>query len=101
MTLTVDVDRIAEVAARLDLRLPNKEALETFVFEQSQWFDGDGRGAPFECVLDSATGVGSDGHVTESLDPRLCTVRVANDGPVAETVAAVLSAASGALLAAA
>lgn len=58
MTLTVDVDRIAEVAARLDLRLPNKEALETFVFEQSQWFDGDGRGAPFECVLDSATGVG-------------------------------------------
>lgn len=45
--------------------------------------------------------VGSDGHVTESLDPRLCTVRVANDGPVAETVAAVLSAVAVAVPAAA
>jgi DNA polymerase III delta prime subunit len=58
----------------------------------------DGRGL---VVWLERAGAGSDGHVTESLDPRLCTVRVANDGPVAETVAAVLSAAAGALLAAA
>lgn len=58
MTLNIDVDRIEEVAARLDLRQPNREALESVVFEQSQWFDNEHRPAPFECVVDSATGVG-------------------------------------------
>src|SRR4051812_9152962 len=58
MTLNIDSDRIEEVAARLDLRPPNRDALESIVFEQSQWFDNENRPASFECVVDSATGVG-------------------------------------------
>lgn len=51
-------DTIAEIAARLDLREPNADAVRTLAAEVSQWFDVDARGAPFECVIDSATGVG-------------------------------------------
>jgi type III restriction enzyme len=54
----VDLDRIAEVAARLDLRQPNREAVESVVFALSQHYDVDARPAPFEAVVDSATGVG-------------------------------------------
>ena len=56
--LRIDVDRIEEVAARLDLRQPNREAVESVVFEHARWFDLEQRPAPFECVVDSATGVG-------------------------------------------
>ena len=42
-------------------------------------------------------GARSDGHATESLDPGLCTARVSNDGPVDETVAAVLGVARSTL----
>lgn len=58
MTLGIDQDLIEEVASRLDLRQPNKEALESLVFEMAQHYDVDSRPAPFECVIDSATGVG-------------------------------------------
>ncbi len=51
-------DTIAEIAARLDLREPNRDAVQTLAAEVSQHFDVEGRPAPFEAVIDSATGVG-------------------------------------------
>lgn len=54
----VDLDLIADISARLDLREPNREALESIVIELSQHYDVDERPPPFEAVVDSATGVG-------------------------------------------
>jgi type III restriction enzyme len=51
-------DAIAEIAARLDLRQPNTEAVQTLAAEVSQHYDVDDKGSPFEAVIDSATGVG-------------------------------------------
>jgi type III restriction enzyme len=56
--LRLFVDVIEEIAARLDLREPNAEAVQTLAAEVSQWYDVDERRPPFECVIDSATGVG-------------------------------------------
>lgn len=54
-----DVDeRIEEIAARLDLRQPNKQALESIVYETAQHYEIEGKPPPFEAVVDSATGVG-------------------------------------------
>ena len=53
----VDQDAIEEVSVRLDLREPNRAALETTAFTVFQHFE-DGGAAPLEAVLDSATGVG-------------------------------------------
>ncbi len=55
---TFDVDRIAAVSSALDLRQPNREALESIVFESVQHFEIDGKPPPFEAVVDVATGVG-------------------------------------------
>lgn len=51
-------DTIAEIAARLDLREPNTEAVQSLAAEVSQFYDVDECEPPFECVIDSATGVG-------------------------------------------
>ena len=51
-------DTIAEIAARLDLREPNREAVQTLAAEVSQYYDVDEKLPPFEAVIDSATGVG-------------------------------------------
>ena len=51
-------DAIAEISARLDLREPNREAVQTLAAEVSQYYDVDGKQPPFEAVIDSATGVG-------------------------------------------
>ena len=51
-------DTIAEIAARLDLRDPNREAVQTLAAEVSQFYDVEAKPAPFEAVIDSATGVG-------------------------------------------
>ncbi len=56
--LRLDDDVIDEIASRLDLREPNKDAVQTIAAETSQWYDVDERDAPFEAVIDSATGVG-------------------------------------------
>ena len=56
--LSVHSDVISEIAARLDLREPNRVAVETISAEVSQFFDVEEREAPFEAVLDVATGVG-------------------------------------------
>ncbi len=53
-----DLDRIEAIAARLDLRRPNKEALESIAFEIVRHFDLDREPPPFEAVADVATGVG-------------------------------------------
>ncbi|MDP9364998.1 MAG: DEAD/DEAH box helicase family protein, partial [Chloroflexota bacterium] len=53
-----DLDRIEAIAARLDLRQPNAEALESIVFEIARHFEIDREPPPFEAVVDVATGVG-------------------------------------------
>ena len=53
-----DLDRIEAVASALDLRQPNKEALESIVFETVQHYAIDQKPPPFEAVVDAATGVG-------------------------------------------
>lgn len=53
-----DLDRIDAVAARLDLREPNRQALESIVFEIGQHYAIDNKPAPFEGIVDVATGVG-------------------------------------------
>ncbi len=54
----VDTEILENVASLLDLRLPNKEAIESVAAEIGRHYDLEGRPAPFECVVDSATGVG-------------------------------------------
>lgn len=51
-------DTIAEIAARLDLRDPNRDGVLTIAAEVSQHYDVDEKEPPFEAVIDSATGVG-------------------------------------------
>lgn len=51
-------DSIAEIAARLDLREPNREAVRTISAAVSQYYDVEEQLPPFEAVVDSATGVG-------------------------------------------
>jgi len=53
-----DLDRIEAIAARLDLRRPNKDALESIVFEIARHYQIDREPPPFEAVVDVATGVG-------------------------------------------
>ena len=53
-----DLDRIEAIAARLDLREPNKDALASIVFETAQHYQIDREPPPFEAVVDVATGVG-------------------------------------------
>jgi type III restriction enzyme len=61
-------DAIAEISARLDLREPNREAVQTLAAEVSQYYDVDGNLPPFEAVIDSATGVGKTYILTGSME---------------------------------
>ena len=56
--LRFEKDLLAEVTHRLDLREPNCRAVESVALRVTDHFDGQGKPAPFECVVDSATGVG-------------------------------------------
>lgn len=58
MALDIDEDLIEEISSRLDLREPNREALESLVFELAQHYSVENRPPPFEAVIDAATGVG-------------------------------------------
>lgn len=51
-------DQIADIASRLDLREPNREAVESIANEVSQFYEVEGSEPPFEGVVVSATGVG-------------------------------------------
>ena len=61
-------DAIAEISARLDLREPNREAVQTLAAEVSQYYDVDGDSPPFEAVIDSATGVGKTYILTGAIE---------------------------------
>ncbi|MBF5034033.1 DEAD/DEAH box helicase family protein [Micromonospora sp. ANENR4] len=54
----IDEDLLADIEHRLELRRPNRDAVESVAAMSSMHFDVDGGGAPFECIVDSATGVG-------------------------------------------
>ncbi|MGC3000129.1 DEAD/DEAH box helicase family protein [Streptomyces sp. G35A] len=51
-------DLLEEVAHRLDLRQPNRKAVESVLLRTSDHYDVQGKTEPYECIVDSATGVG-------------------------------------------
>lgn len=53
-----DAERIEAISACLDLRAPNREALESIVCAVAEHYDLDHLPPPFEGVVDVATGVG-------------------------------------------
>lgn len=68
MTELVDYDVLDQVAATLSLRDPNREAIESIAAEIAQHYDQRGFSAPFEGVVDSATGVGKTYVIAGALD---------------------------------
>lgn len=56
--LQFQTDLLNEVAHRLDLREPNRKAIESVILRTSDHYDVQERTQPFECIVDSATGVG-------------------------------------------
>ncbi len=54
----IDWQVLENISAILDLRQPNKEAVESVAAEIARHFDLENHCPPFECVVDSATGVG-------------------------------------------
>jgi type III restriction enzyme len=71
VTVSPDVfeqDRIEAIASSLDLRAPNKEALESIAYEVVQHFEMDNKQPPFEGVVDAATGVGKTYIIASAID---------------------------------
>lgn len=66
--LQIFEDAIAEIAARLDLRDPNRDAVQTLAAEVSQHYDMEDKQPPFEAVIDSATGVGKTYILAASME---------------------------------
>lgn len=56
--IRINDDLLSEIAHRLELRAPNRAAIESVAAMTSMHFDVDLRFAPFDCIVDSATGVG-------------------------------------------
>jgi len=56
--LRVQYDLLNEVARRLALRAPNFKAVESVLLRTSDHYDVQGNTEPYECIVDSATGVG-------------------------------------------
>jgi type III restriction enzyme len=54
----IDEDLVAAVAKRLDLRAPNREALEVIAYRLGEHYTVDARTSAFEGIADLATGVG-------------------------------------------
>jgi type III restriction enzyme len=54
----LDSDLLAEIDGMLDLRTPNRDAVETLAYELWSHYQQQGHEHPFEGVIDSATGVG-------------------------------------------
>lgn len=54
----LDEDLLAEIAHRLDLREPNANAVRTVAARTADHYQVQSKGSPFECIVDSATGVG-------------------------------------------
>ncbi len=68
MSALVDYETLDNIAATLALRDPNREAVESIAAEIAHHFDNAGRPAPFEGVVDSATGVGKTYVFAAALD---------------------------------
>lgn len=66
--LQVDEDAIEAIASSLDLREPNREALRSLAYMVSQHFDVESKPAPYEAVLDAATGVGKTYIIAAAMD---------------------------------
>ncbi|MCC3762564.1 DEAD/DEAH box helicase family protein [Glycomyces sp. TRM65418] len=56
--LQFQADLLNEVAHRLDLRAPNREAVRSVLLRTSDHYDVQENTEPYECIVDSATGVG-------------------------------------------
>lgn len=56
--LRYDANLLEEIAHRLDLREPNRLAVETVALRTSDHYDVQGSSDPLELIVDSATGVG-------------------------------------------
>lgn len=54
----LDASLLAEIEGLLELRTPNRDAVETLAYELWRHYEQDGSTDPFEGVVDSATGVG-------------------------------------------
>lgn len=68
MSQAFDPALIDEIASRMNLRDPNKEALETVAYSTAQYFELEKKDPPFEAVLDSATGVGKTYAMAAALE---------------------------------
>jgi type III restriction enzyme len=63
-----DLDRIEAIAARLDLREPNKDALTSIAYAIAGHYEIDAKPTPFEAVVDVATGVGKTYVLAATID---------------------------------
>lgn len=57
-----------QVASQLELRTPNRDAIEVLAIRMHQWYERDRGDAFFEGVIDSATGVGKTFIIAGALD---------------------------------
>lgn len=64
----VSTDLVEAIAARLDLRQPNREALELIAYRLAEHYDTDSKTAGFEGVADVATGVGKTFIIAGSIE---------------------------------
>jgi type III restriction enzyme len=64
----IDRARLDEIAARLDLRAPNREAVEHIALALKQHYEVDESAAPLEAVVDAATGVGKTFILAAAID---------------------------------
>src|SRR5260370_4778566 len=64
----VDPDAVGAIAAGLDLRSPNRGALDSIAKAVAQPYDVDGGEPPFECVVDLATAVGKTYVMAAAID---------------------------------
>lgn len=56
--MNLDTDLLAEISTRLDLREPNALAVRSVAARVFDHYENKAGGAPYECIVDSATGVG-------------------------------------------
>ncbi len=67
-TEPLDESLLAEIEGLLQLRAPNRDAVETLVFELWRHYQQEGYQHPFEGVIDSATGVGKTYVIVASVE---------------------------------
>lgn len=72
--LHVDRELLEEIRHRLSLRTPNVQAVESVAAMLSQHYDVEGKEEAFECIVDSATGVGKT-YIMAALIEYLAGVR--------------------------